>query len=107
MTTGLKLDAQKPPMELLPPRALLLVAEAYQVGQRKYPHRNWERGMRWGRVYGAMIRHALQWWAGQRRCPEDGQHHLAAVVFCALTLMTYEETHLEWDDRSPDWIEPA
>jgi hypothetical protein len=102
----MKLDDGKMPLELIPPKALLLVAEAYQVGQRKYPPRNWERGMRWGKVYGALLRHAFAWWAGERRCPKDGQHHLAAVVFCALSLMTYEETHPDLDDRSPDWEDP-
>jgi hypothetical protein len=34
-----------------------------------------------------------------RNDPEDGQHHLASVAWCAMALIELEETHPELDDR--------
>ena len=44
-----------------------------------------------GRVFGALMRHAWAWWRGQDTDPEDGQHHLASVAWCALVLITYQQ----------------
>lgn len=61
--------------------------------------RNWEKGLKWGRVFAAMERHAWAWWNGEQLDPVDKQHHLASVAWCAFTLMEYEKTHPELDDR--------
>src|SRR5258708_39855322 len=98
MAEGTKYDQGKLRFDLLPVKPLGLVAEVYTIGAKKYADRNWELGIQWGRVFGALLRHAFKWWGGERRDP-DGQHHLASVVWCALALMEYEETHQELDDR--------
>jgi hypothetical protein len=77
------------------------VAEVYTIGAKKYADRNWENGITWNRVYGALRRHAEKWWGGERLDPKDGQHHLASVVWCALTLMEFERTHPGMDERAP------
>lgn len=99
MSEGRKDDADKLRFDLIPVRPLELVAEVYTIGAKKYADRNWEKGLKWGRVFAAMMRHAWAWWRGEIRDPKDGQHHLASVVWCALTLMEYEVTHPELDDR--------
>lgn len=86
--------------DLLPPAALRQVAEHYGTGAAKYEDRNWERGYKWGLSFGAMQRHAWAFWNGESLDPETKTHHLAAVVFHALTLMTYEDKGLGTDDRS-------
>jgi len=96
---GRKDDANKPRYDLIPVRPLSILAYLYALGARKYTDRNWEKGLRWGRVYRAMISHALKWWGGEQCDQEDGQHHLASVVWCAFALMEYETTHPELDDR--------
>ena len=98
---GLKHDTGKARFDLFPVKPLFKVAEVYTIGAKKYDDRNWERGIKWGRIFAAMLRHAWNWWRGEKLDPEDGQHHLASVVWCALTLMEYEETHPELDDRLP------
>ena len=101
LSVGVKNDAGKLRFDLLPVRPLMLLVDVYTRGAKKYADRNWEKGLQWGRVFSAMMRHAWAWWAGEKHDPVDGQHHLASVAWCALTLMEYEYTHPELDDRAP------
>lgn len=96
---GRKDDADKLRLDLLPVRPMFAVGHVYTMGAKKYSDRNWELGLKWSRVFGAMLRHSWKWWSGEKFDPEDGQHHLASVVWCALALMEYEYTHPELDDR--------
>jgi hypothetical protein len=96
---GRKNDGGKLRFDLLPVEPLKQVVHVYTMGAAKYTDRNWEKGMRWGRIFAALMRHAWAWWAGERNDPVDGQHHLASVAWCALALMEYEQTHPELDDR--------
>lgn len=86
--------------DLLPPKALWLLAEVYGRGALKYEARNWEKGVEWSKLFAALQRHAWKFWAGESIDPDDGQHHLASVAWMALALMEMEETHPELDDRS-------
>lgn len=98
---GVKFDSDKLRFDLIPILPLREVARVYTIGAKKYEDRNWERGMVWSRVYGALQRHATAWWAGEKIDPDNGQHHLAAVIFNAMALMEYERTHPELDNRTP------
>ena len=99
MSEGRKDDTGKRRFDLLPVRPLIKVVEVYTMGAHKYSDRNWEKGLEWGRVFGAMQRHSWDWWGLEKYDPKDGQHHLASVAWAALALMEYEETHPELDDR--------
>jgi hypothetical protein len=102
MTEGIKHDDGKLRYDLIPPEGLDSLAEVYTIGARKYTDRNWELGLSWGRVYAAMLRHAVRWLAGESLDPVDGQHHLASVAWCAFALLTYEKRGLDkFDDRRP------
>jgi hypothetical protein len=96
---GMKFDSEKERFDLIPPIPLMELANLYSRGAVKYGDRNWEEGIKWGRIFAAMMRHAWKWWAGEERDQEDGQHHLASVAWCALTLLEYNRTHPECDDR--------
>jgi hypothetical protein len=85
--------------ELLPAAALWAVAEHFGKGAEKYAARNWERGYAWSLSYGALMRHAFAYWGGEDVDPETGSPHMAAVVFHALALLTFADTHPEKDDR--------
>lgn len=98
---GKKYDFGKPRFDLIPIKPLLAVADLFTRGAMKYGVRNWEKGMAFGRIFSAMMRHAVKWWAGEKYDPEDGQHHLAAVIWGGLILMELEETHPECDEREP------
>lgn len=84
---------------LLPMEALKEVAEHYGVGAKKYEKHNMRKGYEWSKSFDAAMRHLTQFWAGEDRDEETGSKHLAAVVFHALTLMEFMETHREYDDR--------
>ena len=97
---GVKFDAGKSRLDLIPTRALMEVGMVYSYGAAKYAPRNWERGMEWGRVYAAMQRHLLAYWGGQDTDPESGLPHLAHAAFGMFTLLEFAKTHPELDDRA-------
>ena len=100
MSEGKKSDTGKLRFDLIPPGPLAQLAEVFTIGCRKYDSRNWEKGMAWGRVFAAMMRHAWKWWGGEKYDKDDGQSHLSSVAWCAFVLMEYEETNSGLDDRS-------
>ena len=111
---GFKFDdhdaAAKPMWDLLPFDSLEEVARVYTWActreDKPYPPRNWENGMRWGRAFAALWRHATAWWRGQDRDQASGLHPMAHVAFWALALIRYDRTHKKLDDR-PREIERA
>jgi hypothetical protein len=104
LAEGTKYDNGKERFDLLPAAALFEVAKVYTMGANKYEDRNWEKGIKYGRVKAALDRHLLKWWRGQRYDQEDGQHHLASVVWCALALLHYDlqERKYKMYDNRPD-----
>lgn len=101
---GSRLDAGKERLDLIPPDALLALAQLYGDGAMKYEDRNWEKGMTWGRCFAPMMRHAWKWWWGEEYDidPTTGvkTHHLIAVAWNAFTLYRYATTGIGTDDRS-------
>lgn len=98
-STGAEKGVKSSRFSLLPMEALTEVANHYGVGATKYEDHNMRRGYEWSKSYDALMRHATQFWSGEDRDEETGSKHLAAVVFHALTLMEFMETHPEFDDR--------
>ncbi len=94
-----KQDDDKLRYDLIPPGALEELARVYTIGAKKYGDYNWEGGMCWGRVVAALYRHLEAWRQGRVVDPEDGQHPLASVAWCAFTLMEYQRRRLGFDDR--------
>lgn len=89
-------------MSLPPVRELLEVAELYGKGAKKYSDHNWAKGYEWSKSYDAMMRHAMEWWAGNEFDEGEGgtgQEHLDAVIFHALTLKYFRKHFPEFDDR--------
>jgi 5'(3')-deoxyribonucleotidase len=84
---------------LIPKGALRRVAELYGRGAEKYDDWNWRKGYNFSLSMDALERHYYAWSEGEQLDPETGCHHLAAVVFHALSLITFEEEHPEFDDR--------
>ncbi len=96
---GRKDDGGKPRMDLLPFDALLDVADVLDYGAKKYAARNWEKGMLWGRMSGAALRHLGRWMTGENVDPESGRHHLAHFACCALMLLALAKRNVGTDDR--------
>lgn len=86
--------------DLVPPGSLRKLAEHFGRGAEKYEDRNWEKGVDWSLNYAALLRHVTAWWGGED-LDEEGNSHLAAVMWHACVLLEYADTHPELDDR-PD-----
>lgn len=85
--------------DLIPAEALEQVAEVYGMGSKKYADNNWRKGYAWSLSFAALMRHAWKFWRGETYDPESGLHHMAHVVFHALSLITNTDEHPEYDDR--------
>lgn len=96
---ALKFDQDKIRLELLPPELLTETGKILTFGAKKYADRNWELGMDWSRVYGALNRHLWTWWGGQNKDPESGESHLAHAACCIAFLLAYEQRGVGTDDR--------
>lgn len=101
-TTGGEKGTKPQRMELLPFDVLQRdVSPLYAFGASKYADHNWRRGFDWSLSFGAMMRHAAQFWSGETKDEETGCSHLASVVFHALALLHFEYAYPELDDRPP------
>jgi len=96
---GLKFDDDKIRLELLPPELMTAVGSILTFGAKKYTDRNWELGMDWSRVYGALLRHLNAWWSGDTFDPETGKSHLWHAGCCIAFLIAYEQRGTGTDDR--------
>lgn len=89
LANGVKFDDNKLRFDLIPPRPFIELSKVYTYGASKYADRNWEKGMKWGRVFAAMMRHIYKWAIGEVYDSESGLHHLAHAAFGCFTLMEY------------------
>jgi len=97
--TGRKDDTGKLRYDLLSVYALEQWAAVSTFGATKYDDNNWRKGLKWGRVFGALMRHAWAFWRGEDKDSETGLSHLAHAMWCCATLLEYTRTHPELDDR--------
>ena len=96
---GIKFDDEKVRMDLIPPELNKAVATVLKFGAEKYSDRNWEKGMSWGRVFGAIMRHLWAWWGGEKNDAESGLPHLWHAGCCIAFLIAYEDREIGTDDR--------
>jgi len=98
---GRKDDAGKLRYDLVPPDALAELVRVYTVSLAKYPERNWEQGISFGRVFAALMRHAWAWWRGEENDPEDGLPHMAHAAWNCMALLAYQLRKMgSFDDRA-------
>lgn len=107
---GQKFDGGKDRMELITSEFMFALARILTFGAKKYCDRNWEKGMSWSRIFGALMRHMWAWWAGKGPTNESflfgslddetGFSHLWHAAFCIMVLVTYECRGMnQFDDR--------
>ena len=94
-----KHDAGKPRLDLLPFDALEQVGAVLDYGAKKYAARNWEKGLAWGRLLGAALRHLGAWARGANLDAESGLPHLAHAACCVLMLLASVTRGIGADDR--------
>lgn len=87
---GKKHDQDKPAAAFIPPRAALLLGDAFAVGQKKYGDWNYANGMPITKPLGGVLRHTWQFLAGETYDKEGSEllgrpvHHLACAAANAL-----------------------
>ena len=106
---GKKYDADKIRLELLTGEFLYSIATIMTFGAKKYDAWNWSKGMKWSRVFGALMRHMWAWYMGRGPTyhnfafgdldEETGQSHLWHAGCCLMFLITYEMRGIGEDDR--------
>lgn len=98
---GKKLDDDKLPMHLLSPAFLKEIAKVSRFGAKKYEDRNWEKGIKFSRVYAAAMRHLLAFWDGEDIDMESCLTHLAHASTCLMYLVHYSKykKYSRFDDR--------
>lgn len=96
---GVKYDGGKLRYDLIPAYALEQLAAIYTMGSKKYDDNNWRKGMKWTRIFGALMRHAWAWYRGQDIDPESGLNHMAHASWNCFTLVEYARIRPEFDDR--------
>jgi len=96
---GRKDDQEKLRYDLIPVELNAAVAAVLGYGAAKYEERNWERGMKWSRPYGALKRHVDAWWGGEPNDPGTEMPHLWHAACCVTFLLAYEARHTGHDDR--------
>lgn len=98
-TGAAKFDAGKVRMDLLPYDALYGAAAVFTYGERKYEAWNWAKGMRWGRLFAAMLRHGFLWASGEKFDKESGLPHTWHMLCCCMMLASHEHRRIGTDDR--------
>lgn len=100
LKTGEKKDNGKPRWELLDYSAIEEIVKVLTLGAQKYEARNWELGIHYGRVFGAVQRHLSAWWMGESTDKETGLSHLSHALTELMFLSAYEKRGMkEFDDR--------
>jgi hypothetical protein len=96
---GVKFDAGKPRLELIPRIFIDGTGDAFTYGAVKYSCDNFRKGMSHRRILGACLRHLVAVADGEDIDPESGLHHwkLAASNLAMYAEMT--KLHPELDDR--------
>lgn len=96
---GLKYDSGKLPLELIPPEAMEALGTVLAYGAQKYAARNWERGISFGRLFGATMRHLWAFWRRQDDDPESGHPHLWHAFTTLAMLVALVCRRPDLDDR--------
>lgn len=87
---GLRYNAGKNMLELIPPEWTWGLGMVLTRGAIKYATRNWERGMKWSYPVGCALRHIYKFVCGERYDKESGCHHLYHAAWNCLALATYD-----------------
>lgn len=103
LSTGVKYDAGKPRVSLLPPLATLEVAKVLTFGAQKYAPGNWkivENGPE--RYLDASLRHVFAYMAGESGDSETSLSHLAHAICCLMFILDIEtQNQLEKNENLP------
>lgn len=98
-TDARKYDQDKLRFDLIPAYPLEALAAIYTFGANKYQDRNWEKGIKWSRIFAAIMRHLWAMWRGEWLDPESNMPHAAHAAWGCFALLEYSRTKPDFDDR--------
>lgn len=96
---GQKFDQDKPRMDLFDAYALEELAKVLTFGAKKYAPENWRKGITYGRLLAAALRHLFAIMRGEDADPETGLPHAAHLQCCAMFLTWTMKNRRDLDDR--------
>lgn len=96
---GIRFTSGKTRVDLVPPDAIMALADLMTANSHKYPDRNWELGMEYSKVLASMERHLLKLKAGEDIDPTDNQPNAIKVMWNAMALFCYWHRGVGTDDR--------
>lgn len=105
---GIKFDGEKVRLDLVSPELIEATAEVLhwaliRTDPPPYPEHNWALGIKYSRVFSALLRHLWKWWWGETFDSESGLNHLAHAACCLMFLIHYTRdkngAYNRFDDR--------
>lgn len=99
LSKGVKLDAEKPRMDLLDSSWLEGVAQILTFGAKKYAAHNWRNGIELSRLIAAALRHISRFNDGENCDPETGKSHLYHASCCLMFATWMLNNRPDLDDR--------
>jgi len=97
MSEGIKYDKEKIRPELIPASTIQALGEVLKGGALKYSSRNWENGIEWDRIFGAIERHLRAIKAGEDYDQDDGLLHVAHLLTNVVFLNEYYQSFPQGD----------
>lgn len=88
-----KHDNGKPRLDLLPPEALIEIANVFTHGAARYGDHNWRQGLPHSRTIAAALRHIMAFQGGADIDNGEGGtncHHLACAIVELMFALTFE-----------------
>ncbi|BAF89589.1 hypothetical protein AZC_3591 [Azorhizobium caulinodans ORS 571] len=91
---------KKPPIQFIPPSAIVFLGQAMADGAKKYGPMNWrEKRVSTSVYYDAGMRHRMSFWDGEDVAPDSLVHHLAHSMACDAIVLDALVTGNLNDDR--------
>lgn len=97
--SGFRYNKGKARMSLLPFDALYELASLFTESTKKYPARNWERGLSWSETQDSLLRHLTAWSNKDDVDSESGFNHDVHILWNAIVLVTMRLRGIGKDDR--------
>jgi len=98
-TEGVRQNEGKPMLSPIDPRLLLEMGKGLAIGQAKYGEKAFNKEgnvMKLSTGYDSLLRHLIKFMSGEDIDADDGVHHLAKVINCAVVMWHNKE---QGDDR--------